>query len=198
MDPRTPIFDLDDHFDVDVPIGDKRLPVHVKRFARAEMDAFEKKWQALIEPRGTSTLSEAEKQEREAQQLRFFEDSIRDAITLDEGLLRDRGKWVTDGAGIIGVFHARTDVLGEFLGRIYAQNKLSAYIRKNSSLPPDSGTGSDVSSQARGGDRPDSIAASAASSSSAPSAAATGVSDPPDLENGATPPDPASSGAKVH
>jgi|SRR5581483_5654467 len=172
-----PIFDLKDHFDTTIAIGDAQLPIRVKRYSRAEMDAFEKKWAALIEtPRGTAELTDEQKADRERQQLAFIEDTIREAVTLDAGLVRDRDKDVTDGAGLIGVFHARKDVLSGLLGAVYAQNRLAGVIRKNSSSPRASEPGSAPSTQVRGGDKPAPTVGSAGRSDSATAADATAAS----------------------
>lgn len=198
MNPETPIFDLQDHFDATVSIGAKVLPVHIKRFSRSEQEAFEKKWRALVTTRGTAELTEEQREERSAQQLQFFEDTIREAITLDEGLVKDRGKWVTDGAGLIAIFHARKDVLGEFLAQIWVKNRLIDIERKNSSSPQDSGTGSAPSSQARGGDAPESTVPSAERLTTAASDSAMASTEGPEPETDGTKPDRESSGAKVH
>jgi hypothetical protein len=174
-----PMFDLKDHFDATIPIGDAQLPVRIKRFSRAEMDAFEKRWNALIvPPRGSAELPADETAAREAAQLAFFEESIREAVTLDEGLVVDRGKAVTDGAGLIGVFHARKDVLSAFLVAIYTQNRLSGVLRKNLNSPHGSASGSAASTLASPGDAPVSTAASVGGRGSASGGAATDASDP--------------------
>lgn len=179
MRPDTPIFDLTDTFDTTVAIGDQQLPIHVKRFSRAEMEAFEKKWATLVAtPRGTAEPDDAAIAERETKVLAFFDEGLREAITLDEGLVRDRGKWVTDGAGLIGVFHARKDVLANLLTAIYVQNKLSGVLAKNSNAPRASDGGSALSIPARGGDAQGPTAGSVASSTTASNAAATDEADP--------------------
>ncbi len=175
-DQPVPIFDLKSTFDTTIPIGDALLPVHVKRFSRTEMEAFKTQWDALMNPRGVVEADAAAVAQRETDLQLFFETSIRDAITLDEGLVRDRGLWVTDGAGLIEIFHARKDVLSAFLVRIYVENALGSVIRKNSNSPRDSDTGSEPSMLARGGVGPASTADSAAPSGTAPSAAAMAVS----------------------
>lgn len=189
MTPTGPIFSIGDDFPATVMVGrvfnehggvildGTPLPIHVKRLSRPELDAFEKKWDGLINPRGDlSSLTEAEVAAREAEQLAFFEASIRDYVTVDEGLLVNRGKPVTDGAGVIDMFYARKDVLSSLLVAIFTQNRLAGVIGKNSNSPRDSGTGSARSIQPRGGDAPDSTADSVAPFSSAATGDATDVS----------------------
>lgn len=186
---RTPIFNLQDHFDTTIAIGDDQLPIRVKRLSRAEMDAFEKKMAQLVfQPRGTAPLSDEDRETRGRQQLAFFEESIRECITLEEGLVVDRGKPVTDGAGLLGVFHSRKDVLSDFVAAIFVQNRLGSVIRKNSNSPRASAPGSTASTPTSGepvtGAEPDSTAASADDSSSARSEAATASTSESDASSG--------------
>jgi hypothetical protein len=186
----TPLLVFGDTFPATVTIGrvvlgDKvvhegtALPLHIKRMSRPEIDVFETKWAELIEPRGDlKELTPAEIKEREKAQLTFFEESIRAYVTVDEGLLVDRGKAVTDGAGLIGMFYSRKDVLSDFLVAIFTENRLGGALRKNSKSPRDSGTGSGPSIQARGGEKPDSTVTSAAPSTSAQDGDVTGASAP--------------------
>lgn len=211
MDDRTPMFDLSDHFDTDIQIGAQALPVHIKRYSRVEMEAFEKKWSRfMVQPRGgdvvvlmRSELAKADKsgyvgmsvgqleallgrvdvqadgaiagdpESFKSEIVKFFEDTIREAVTIDEGLIRDKGAWVTDGAGFIGVFHARADVLGSAMNAVCGQNRLSGVIRKNLNSPRATDTGSGPSIQARGEDKSGSTVAPVVGSGSAKPSAAT-------------------------
>lgn len=192
-DTRQPIFDLADMFDCDIPIGDRALPIHVKRMSRAELEAFDKRWKTLVvAPRGSAIPSagatSTEKvdymatevarlkewnESVEAERLKFYEDAIREYITVDAGLLRDRGKDVTDGAGLIGMFHSRPDVLSDLLAAIYIQNHLGGVIRKNSNSPRAIAPGSGPSTPAHGEDKSGSTAGRVAASDSAANSAAT-------------------------
>lgn len=176
-DPK-PLFDITDEFPTTIDVGDTKLPIKVKCFSRVEMEAFEKQWDSLLFPRGTAPLSDDEAAKLEAARLAFFEKSIRDAITLDEGLVRKRAKWITDGAGFIEVFHARKDVLSAAIVAIYKENKLGSVIRKNSNSPRVSEPGSEPSIPARGGEQQESTAASAEPSTTAAAAAVTAPSVP--------------------
>ena len=196
MSAAQPLFSLGDQFDATVTIGDVALPIHVKRFSRPEIDDFEKKWAAyMLDPRGSAERTPEELAQREAERLAFCETAIREYVTVDAGLLLDRGKSVTDGAGLIAMFYARKDVLSSFLAAIYVQNKLGGVIRKNSNSPRATDAGSSPI-QPRGEAKSDSTAGSAASSSTAAPSAAMDA-------NGEGEDEPASSGksdapTKVH
>lgn len=227
MPEPVPIFDLTDQFDTTLSIGDHELPVHIKRFSRAEMEAFEKAWDTyIVEPRGadavaalrrrvelanrdgnvllatieaaallalldgqlSSPADAAAADSLDAATRRWMEAAIEDALTIAPGLMRDRGAWVTDGAGFLRVFHARRDVLVNAVLAIYAQNRLSSVIRKNSSSPRASEPGSAPSIPVRGGDGQGPTVPSAEPSTTAVSEAATDASAPAEDA-------PASSGA---
>jgi hypothetical protein len=177
MAPVTPLFTLGDRFDTEVAIGDYTLPVHVKRFSRPENEAFEQQWDRFVTPRGTADLTAEEKTKFLAEELRFFETTIRDAITVEEGYIVDRDKPVTDGDGLIRVFHARKDVLGALVFAVFKCNRLGTVIRKNSKSPRASDTGSAASTPARGGAEQGSTADGADRSTTAASAPATDGSD---------------------
>lgn len=180
MTVATPLFNFGDTFDATVAIGDVALPIHVKRFSRAEIDDFEKKWAALVAaPRGSAELTNAEKATRESEQLAFFESSIRAYVTVDAGLLVNRHQPVTDGAGVIDMFYARKDVLSSFMAAIYVQNKLGGVIRKNLNSPRATDTGS-AHTQARDEGTSGSIAGSAEPSSTATPLGATDESASPE------------------
>jgi hypothetical protein len=185
---KTPIFNLQDHFDTTIAIGEDELPIRVKRLSRAEMDDFEKKMARYVfRPRGTAPTDE-DPEKREHEQLAFFEDAIRECITIDEGLIVDRGKPVTDGAGLLGVFHARKDVLSDFVAAIFVQNRLGSVIRKNSNSPRASAPGSTASTPTSGepvtGAEPDSTVANADGSGSATGEGATASTEDPDASSG--------------
>lgn len=189
------LFEFHKTFDTTVAVGDKQLPIHIKRLSRAELDALRTEYdRVMVPPRGSAPVSAAAGSDAEvlraAQQaeadrladwntkiaddrLRFFEQVIRDDITLDAGLIEDDGKAVTDGTGLIGVFYARRDVLRDLIAAVYVENHLGTLLRKNSNSPRDSGTGSAPSSQARGGDGPAPTASNVARFPTAVSAAAT-------------------------
>jgi hypothetical protein len=196
MSAAQPLFSLGDQFDATVPIGDVALPIHVKRFSRAEIDDFEKKWAAhMLDPRGSAERTPEELAQRDAERLAFCEAAIRDYVTIDDGLLLDRGKSVTDGAGLIAMFYARKDVLSTILAAIYVQNRLGGVIRKNSNSPRATDAGSSPI-QPRGEAKSDSTAGSAGSSGTATPLAATDA-------NAGAEDEPASSGesdapTKVH
>lgn len=221
---KTPIFDLTDHFDTTIPLGDAQLPIKVKRFARAELEDFEKKLAKYIYVRGADPVdilklqlrtiakdgvvalaaavaeqllervdrapaeprSSEEQANFDAETLAFFETSIRDAITIEEGYIRDRGHWITDGAGLIGVFHGRKDVLSLLVGAIARENRLSSLIKKNSNLPRASGGGSSSKTPAPNGDAPGSTATSAGNSVSAANGAATDGNDKAETDSRAS------------
>lgn len=173
----VPIFDLKSTFDTAIDIGSDRLPIHIKRFSRAELEAFMKNWALFLETRGNEPASD----EFKANRLRFYEDTIREAVTLDAGLIRDCGKDVVDGAGLMGVFHSRVDVLSDLVAAVYIENRLGGVIRKNLNSPRASETGSVQSIPARGGERQGSIADAAAPKGST-SLEAAAPSDEPSSE----------------
>jgi hypothetical protein len=227
MSDPVPIFDFTGQFDTTLPIGDHAVPVHIKRFSRAEMDAFEQQWATyIVEPRGSDIVEIVRRQaaiapkdgamvlstievsamlarvdcapetpradevaaQFNAETLRFVEATIGQALTLDDGLIRDQGVWVTDGAGFIRVFHARKDVLVGAVTAICHQNRLSDVLRKNSHSPRASEPGSAQSNPARGGDGQGPTAGSAERSNTAASADAMEQSHQPEVDA------PASSG----
>jgi hypothetical protein len=175
----TPLFSVSGHFDTHVEIGTDRLPISVKRFSRAAMEAFEKQWDRFFSPRGAgaAALSPEDQAKHDAGIVEFFESSIIDAITVAEGLIEDGGRPVIDGRGLIEVFHSRKDVLSALMRAIYLANKLTGVIRKNSNSLRGSDAGSEASSPARSGERQGSTAARAESSTSAAPADATDASD---------------------
>jgi len=82
------------------------------------------------------------------------------------------------------IFHARKDVLRNFIVAVYVENHLGGIFRKNSNSPRGSETGLAPSIPTRGGDEQGSTAKNADASTTAPSAAATApsnarVDDPP-------------------
>lgn len=188
MTPLTPIFDIGATFPAAITIGDRLLPIHIKNMSRAELQEFKKGFAALFTPRGTGELTEEAQAAAEKARAAFCDEWIRQAVTLEEGVLRFKDRWVTDGAGFIEVFHAREDVIAAAIIAIYNENHLSGVIRKNSNSPRDSGHGSEPSQPARGGDRPAPAASSAAISSSA---SPEDAADNPDSSEDA----PSSSGA---
>lgn len=170
------------------------LPIQVKRLSKAELEVVALQWDTLmVIPRGTANdsgmtddektiaerrrIEEWEKSVR-VDRLKFFDQAIREYVTLDEGLIVDRGKPVTDGAGLIGVFHSRKDFLAALVTAVVTQNHLSELFAKNLTSPQGSGTGSVRRIQARGGDRPGPIATHVDDSSTADRAAATGSAGP--------------------
>lgn len=217
LDVNPPFFDLRDTFDTTIPIGDHVVPIHVKRFSRMEMEAFEQGWATyIVEPRGADTVEMFRRRVEQAPKdgavvlstieaaavlarvdrapeaplpaeagaqfkvdtLRFIESAIVEALTVDEGLIRDRGIWVTTGAGFLDVFHARKDVLVTAVSVICAQNRLSEVIRKNLNSPRASEPGSGQSNPARGGDGQGRTAGNVEPSSARASVDVTGPSDP--------------------
>jgi hypothetical protein len=185
-----PTFVFTDTFDTTIPIGDRALPIHIQRLSKAELEALDTQWTALmVVPRGSADVpamasekaqaaAEARRVEDwsksvEVERLKWFDATIREYITLDEGVMTDRGKSVTDGAGLIGVFHGRKDVLGALVAAVVTENHLLELFRKNSSSPSGSGPGSPRKSPAGGGDVPALTAGSVGSSSSASRAAVT-------------------------
>jgi len=167
MPSLTPIFDIGSTFTTALTIGERSLPIHIKNMSRAELAEFKKGFDLLFNPRGMVAATDEEQAAAEKARAAYCDEWIRQCVTLDEGVLRFKDRWVTDGAGFIEVFHAREDVIASALIAIYNENHLSSVIRKNLNSPRDSGPGSLPSTSARGGDRPDSVAAPAAPSTSA-------------------------------
>lgn len=190
MTATVPIFDISDHFDTALAIGEQQLPVRIKNMSRAELAEFKKQFTALFMPqRGDAPADEASAEKRAADRASFCDHWIRECLTLPSGVLRFKGQDVTDGTGFIQAFHAREDVLSDAVVAIYTENHLSSVIRKNSNSPRDSGTGSEASSQARGGHRPAPTVApvdASASASSAPAAEAHASSEDVPSSSGAT------------
>jgi len=175
--PPAPIFDIGDHFDTTVRVGDRDVPIHIRRCSRTELKELRKQYRSLLPQRGAASLSEEDREQRDEARLAFTEQTIRDYISVDAGLLRDRGVDVTTGAQLVEMFAARADVLGEFMGAILVENGLETIlVRKNLNSPRASEPGSAPSIPARGGDKQGSTAGNAASSESATSGPATEVS----------------------
>lgn len=170
---------LSTSFPTEIPIGDHRLPIKVRRFAnRAEYEAFAVKWDALIGPRrGTAEPTESEEAARLAEQRVFVEEAITGAVSLEPGMLRVDDVDVVTGAGLYDLFHMRWDVLTPIMLAILTKNRNDDLLKKTSSLPPDSATGSEASTQVRDGEKPALTAAPAGSSSTAPTEDATEWND---------------------
>lgn len=190
-----PLFKVGKTFNSKVDIEGVELPIHVRRLDRAGIDAIEKAWkEIMMQPRGsarttcetcTATLDQKDlfalELERIAkwdasvheERLAFFEQTIRDNITVDAGLIEVDGESVTTGAGVLEFFYSRKDVLRSFVLVVYAENHLSAVLAKNSKSPQGSDTGSEVSIPTRGGASQGSTVGNAESSEHAPSAGAT-------------------------
>lgn len=189
----APLFEFTNTFDSSITIGDVTVPLHVKRLSRAEVDAMEKSWaELMVAPKGSaapgghgpcakcgaSADEQAEARRIEEwdtavlkERLAFWESTIRECITLDDDLIINRGKSVTDGAGLIEIFYARKDVLRALVTEVYLQNHLVGLLVKNSKSPSASATGSAPSTQegpAAAGSIPARTATNAASSNSAP------------------------------
>ena len=214
----APLLSFHKTFDTHIAIGDLQIPIHVARLAKSQLEELDEGWNRLVVmPRGSApqpdanatpeeqlafVVAEADRLQAfnkglEKERYEFFERVITAYITLDEGLIEDCGVSVTDGQGLLKLFHGRRDVLRDLLAAVITQNHLVELMRKNSNSPRASGPGSDRLSQARGGDAPEPTAASAASSTSAAPAPATDASDETDEGS------PSSSGApheepKVH
>lgn len=191
MTATVPIFDISDHFDTALAIGEQQLPVRIKNMSRAELAEFKKQFTALFVPRGATDapMDDAAAEQRAVDRAAFCDRWIRECLTLPSGVLRFKGQDVTDGNGFIQAFHAREDVLADAVVKIYTENHLGSVIRKNSNSPRDSGTGSEASSQARGGERPAPTVAPAdgsASVSSAPAAEGPDSSEDGPSSSGAT------------
>lgn len=171
---EQPLFDVNDSgFDVDVAIGDVALPIHVARLSQAEMIDLEMRAAAVSGLRGTAIKSDEEQRKDLADQLGFAEGLLARHVTLEPGLVRLNGAWVTTGADLFHVFRSADGALAACVGAVYQSNKLTAQMRKNWNSPRDSGAGSVPSIQPRGGDRPDSTASSAAASERAENGAVT-------------------------
>lgn len=186
----TPIFDITRHFDAVVTIGAQTVPIRIARFTRATWLEFRKQWDDLIATRPLADLTPAQLEERQDRQLAFMEKTIVDNITLDEGLIRVNGEWVTTGAGLIDVFFSRADVLTTLVSEVMKQNTLQPLLAKNSNSPRVSATGSEASIPTRGGDGQGPTAPSAAistSASPAPAPAGPASSEASPSSSGATP-----------
>lgn len=188
--PSQPILDLKDYFDAHFAIGEAKIPIRVKRFSKSEMEEFTREWEEHFETIGNKTLEPEAKKEADRKSLRFFENRIRECITLDAGYLRDRGADVTTGDGLIGMFHSSHHVLGQLVGQIWLQNNLVGVMAKNSKSPLASDTGSTVSAPTNGepltGVEPGSAVLSAESKSSVSTEDAE--ENPDDKLSGPTPP----------
>lgn len=173
-EPRAdvPIFDLKRHFETTITIGDRALPIRIRRFSRGQWKEFKKQWDALMEPRGDQQPTEEQTAAREVELEKFFETTIAENITLADGLLRANDGWVTTGDGLLDVFFARPDILTQFVMAVFVENTLQPLTRKNLNSPRDSATSSEASIPSRGGDKQGPTAESAESSSSAASAPA--------------------------
>lgn len=214
----APLFEFNATLDSSITIGEKTLPLHIKRYSRAEVDAIEQLWTRLmIVPRGAAEVppkssdddarlafiaAESKRIEdwnesTKVDRLAFWEQTIRDAITLDEGFIVFRGKPITDGAGLIEVFYARKDVLRALVTEVYEQNHLVGLFRKNLNSLRDSNTGSASRIPPRSGDEQGPAVNDAEPSSSASDDGATAVDEPTD-EGGPSPSGPSDAATKVH
>jgi hypothetical protein len=164
MSDTEPILRIGDTYPDVLDIGDDvQLPIKIKNFTKGELEVFQQQWQMYVGPsRGTEELTEAQKAERSAKQLQFFEQLIRDNVTVDPGLFEYRGQMVTTGAQLLDAFHARQDILTPLLAKIHIRQLLPEFTRKNLNSPPASGPGSaaQTPSTARG-DSPASTAPAA-------------------------------------
>lgn len=150
--PTKPIFDLTDDFDGIIAIAEEiKFPIKVKRLDKTGMEEFTKLWRAYVDPglMLDKDLPEAEKTalgaQHEKDAMAFFANYIRECITVPVGCLRDRGKDVTDGNGVLNIFHARQDILAQFVAQIWLQNRLVGDIVKNLKSLRDSDSGSTAS-----------------------------------------------------
>lgn len=194
--PKQPIFDLKDRFDGTISIGPKTqpivIPISVKRFSKTEMEEFQREWDEFVEEAGQVHSPERtpeEQREHDRKLVRFYEARIRECITVEPGYLRDMGKDVIDGNGVLGMFHSRHDILAQFCAQIYIQNKLTGEIVKNLLSPLGSAIGSTASVLTNGellrGAEPESVASSVESKDSASSEDAE--ERPDDSQSGPTP-----------
>jgi len=167
-----PVFEFRDYFDATVTIFDRELPLKIKRYPRDEADRLYQRSMELQPPRGT-TETDDERQARRERSSMFLREVIADAISLDEGVVVDRGQSVTTGAGLIELFVHREDVLAALAAAVILENRVMPSLAKNLNSPRASAGGSEASIPARGGDKPGSTVESAASSGTAASAAAT-------------------------
>lgn len=195
-----PLLTFNRTFDALLTIGETEVPIHVARLTRAQLDEIDEGWNRLIvAPRGSApqpsesaTTAEREAYLRaeldrfadwnktvEKDRLAFFEEIIGRYVTVDAGLIEDCGQAVTDGAGLLKIFHGRRDVLRDLISAVITKNHLTELMAKNSASPRAFDGGLAPLIPARGGDGQGSTASSAASSSTAESAAATDESSEP-------------------
>jgi hypothetical protein len=171
-----PVFDLTDHFKTTVEILGRPVPIKVTRYRRAESDELWRRSQEL-DRRGATPADPAADEAFEAKSLAFFEEVISSSITLEEGVIVDRGESVTTGAGLIEIFYNRQDVLAALAASVIIENRMMPSLAKNSNSLRATGTGSARSTQARSEDASVSTAGSVAPSSSATPSAAMDESD---------------------
>jgi hypothetical protein len=177
MAPTKPLFDFGEDFDAEVEIGEAKLPVKVTRLSRGQMQEFEKGWKKFFTTaRGVVERTPIEQETFEAEAVAFTEQVLGDYLRIEPGYLKSRGQDVVDGAGFIEMFHARASVLGDAVWKIYRKNLLLDAV-PNSKSPRDSGTGSEESTQTRGGDAPEPTAGNVVSFDSAKDADATDNSE---------------------
>lgn len=170
-----PVFEFTDHFDSSVVILGRPLPIKVKRYPRADADALWQRAQEL-DPRGSAVRDAEAEAQSQADLLAFFEQVISESITLDEGVVVDKGQSVTTGAGLLALFYNRRDALATLAAAVIIENRMMPSLAKNSNSPRVSDTGSERSIPARGGDGQGPTVASAESSNSAVNAGATDAS----------------------
>lgn len=150
-----------------IEINGVRLPIKVKRFERAELEAFNRGFHEHVIKRGTLPEDRPEDPAADDAVIDFFVASIESALTLEPGLIEDDGQPVVDGVGFLRVFHARVDVLGAVMVAIYVAQRADSVLRKNLKSPLVSDSGSLESIPASGGDAQGSIAESVESSGTA-------------------------------
>jgi hypothetical protein len=175
-------------FDTTIEIGDVKIPIHVARLAKEQLEAVDEGWERLVVPprgpnasSGSAPLDVAQaasvaaaltritnwNASVAAERYTFFETMITNYITLDAGFIEDEGQPVGD-------------VLRDLISAVLTENHLVELMRKNLNSPRGSAPGSELSIPARGGDGPGSTAASVTSSTTAGVADATDRSNAPD------------------
>ena len=161
----TPLLVFTRTFETVIEIGDYKIPIHVKRLTKGELETLSEGWDKLIAfPRGGTsvpekTATEAEKlayinaeserlatfnREFDKERFAYFTEAL-NYVSLDEGIIEDSGRPVVDGVGLLRIFHGRRDVLREFVACIIAMNRLTAICTKNLNSPLASASGSKAS-----------------------------------------------------
>lgn len=161
-----PVFEFTDHYDTTVTVFDRELPIKVKRYPRHDFDPI---WKRSLElkPRGSAPESPEERTARHEASFNFFTELITSSVSLDEGVIVDRGQSVTAGADLVELFYNRHDVLAALAAAVVIENRVTPSLAKNSNSRRGSDSSSEQSSPTRRGDEQGPTVTAAGSSNSA-------------------------------